>query len=185
MASPDAEVIRPLRRSEYDQLVLLGAFEDERIELLDGQLVAMSPIGPPHNSAVRKLTELLVLALHGRAAVGCQTSFAADDLSEPEPDFTVVPLGDYEADHPSQAYLVIEVAECSLAKDRVRKQRIYASCGIPEYWIVNLRERCIEVYTEPTPGVYSHVEKFEHGQAITLSAFPDVSIAVSDVLNPQ
>ena len=182
MATPDAEVIRPLRRAEYDQLVLLGAFQDERIELLAGVLVALSPIGPPHDSAVRRLNELLVLALHGRAAVGCQSSFAANDLSEPQPDFAVVPIGDYEADHPSQAYLVIEVAQSSLATDRVKKQRIYASCGIPEYWIVNLRERCIEVYTEPTLSAYSHVEKFEHGQAIRLVAFPDVSFAVADVL---
>jgi len=72
MASSAAEVIRPLRRVEYDQLVALGAFQDERIELLDGELVAMSPIGAPHDSTVQKLTRLLVLALEGRAAVRCQ-----------------------------------------------------------------------------------------------------------------
>src|SRR3954468_3813768 len=121
MAASSAEVIRPLRRVEYDQLVALGAFENERIELLEGALVAMSPIGPPHNSAVQKLNELLVLALHGRAAVRCQSSFAAHELSEPEPDFAVVPRADYDTDHPSQAYLIIEVAESSLATDRGKK----------------------------------------------------------------
>jgi Uma2 family endonuclease len=182
MDTSAAEVIRPLRRAEYDQLVLLGAFQDERIELLDGVLVAMSPIGPPHTSAVRKLNRLLVLAMEGRAAVSCQSPFAAHELSEPEPDFSVYPLGDYDTDHPSEAYLIIEVADSSLAIERGKKLRLYASCAIPEYWIVNLRERCIEVYTGPTPVAYSHVEKYEHGQSIQLVAFPDVSFAVSDVI---
>jgi len=182
MATSAAEVIRPLRRVEYDQLVKLGVFQDERIELLDGALVAMSPIGPPHHGAVQKLTRLLVLALEGRAAVRCQSSFAALEFSEPEPDFAVVPPGDYDLDHPSEAYLVIEVAESSLAKDRGKKLRLYASCAIPEYWIVNLPERCIEVYTAPTPGAYTQVERYERGQSIRLVTFPDVAFAVSDIL---
>ena len=177
-----AEVIRPLRRVEYDQLIALGAFEDEKIELLDGEMVAMSPIGVGHNSAVQKLNELLVLALSGRASVRCQSSFAASELSEPEPDFAIVPRGDYDLDHPSQAHLIIEVAESSLVKDRGRKLRLYASCQVPEYWVVNLVERCIEVYREVEGGSYAHVERYERGQSVHLLAFSDVSIAVSDVL---
>ena len=182
MASSAAEVIRPLRRAEYDQLVALGAFQDERIELLDGALVAMSRIGEPHAWVVETLTHLLVLALHGRAAVHCQSPFAALEYSEPEPDFAVVPCADRRPDHPDQAYLLIEVAEGSLAMDRGKKLRLYASCAVPEYWIVNLPERCIEVYTEPAPNTYARVERYEPGQSIRLVAFPDVSFAVSDVL---
>ena len=182
MASAPAEVIRPLRRVEYDQLAELGAFEDEKIELLDGEMVAMSPIGTRHNSAVQLLTELLVLALHERAAVRCQLSFAASEISEPEPDFMVVPRGDYLDDHPSQAHLIIEVAESSLAKDRGRKLRLYASCKVPEYWVVNLVERCIEVYREPEGAGYARIERYERGQSVQLLVFADVSIAVSDVL---
>jgi Uma2 family endonuclease len=182
MANAAPEVIRPLRRVEYDQLVALGLFEDERIELLDGLLVAMSPIGAPHNSAVQKLTELLVLALHGRASVRCQMSLAAGDLSEPEPDLTVAPVGDYDTDHPHQAYLIIEVAESSLATDRGRKLRLYARCNIPEYWIVNLADRCIEVYTEVSGDAYARLEKYERGQAVRLGAFNDVEVRVSDVM---
>jgi Uma2 family endonuclease len=177
-----AEVIRPLRRVEYDQLARLGAFEDEKIELLDGEMVAMSPIGPPHDAAVQKLTELLVLALHGRAWVRCQSSFAASELSEPEPDLAVVPRSNYESDHPSQAHLIIEVAESSLAKDRGRKLRLYATCQVPEYWVVNLVERCIEVYRGVQGASYARTERYERGQSIQLLAFSDVSIAVSDVL---
>jgi len=176
------EVIRPLRRVEYDQLIALGAFEDEKIELLDGEMVAMSPISTRHDAAVQALTELLVLALHGRAAVRCQSSFAASDLSEPEPDFTVVPRGDYIDDHPSYAHLIIEVAESSLAKDRGRKLRLYATCQVPEYWVVNLVERCIEVYRDVEGAAYASMQRYERGQSIQLLAFSDVSIAVSDVL---
>ena len=182
MATSAAEVIRPLRRAEYEQLVELGAFRDERIELLEGVLVAMSPIGTAHCFSVRKLTELLVLALHGRATVSCQLPFAALEFSEPEPDFAILPLGDYDTEHPSEAHLIIEVSESSLALDRGKKLRLYASCAVPEYWVVNLPERCIEVYTGPIPGAYSLVEKYQRGQSIRLVAFPDVSFAVSDVL---
>ncbi|MEP7051058.1 MAG: Uma2 family endonuclease [Pseudomonadota bacterium] len=182
MVSAAAEVIRPLRRAEYDQLISLGAFQDERIELLDGALVAMRPIGAPHHATVQRLNQLLVLALAGRALVSCQGPFAASDYSEPEPDFAVLPMGDYDTDHASTAYLVIEVAESSLAKDRGKKLRIYANCAVPEYWVVNLPERCIEVYTEPSLGAYARVERYERGQVIQPLAFSDVGIAVSDVL---
>src|SRR6478736_7467433 len=177
-----AEVIRPLRRVEYDQLVALGAFEGEKIELLDGEMVAMSPIGTLHSSAVQRLTELLILALHARASVYCQSPFAASELSEPEPDLLVAPRGDYLADHPGEAHLIIEVAESSLTKDRGRKLRMYASCGVPEYWVVNLQDRCIEVYTEPSPDAYSRTERYERGQSIRLGAFPEIVFAVSDIL---
>lgn len=177
-----AEVIRPLRRVEYDQLAVLGAFEDERIELLDGEMVAMSPIGTRHDSAVQQLTELLVLALHGRASVRCQSSFAASEISEPQPDFSIVARGDYIEDHPSQASLIIEVAESSLAKDRGRKLRLYATCQVPEYWVVDLVERCIEVYRDPEGPSYARMDRYGRGQSIQMLAFSDVHIAVSDVL---
>ena len=94
MATSAAEAIRPLRRAEYDQLVALGAFQDARIELLEGALVAMSPVGASHSSTVDRLTKLLVLALSDRATVRCQGPFGALEFSEPQPDFTVFPQGD-------------------------------------------------------------------------------------------
>src|SRR5947207_9616695 len=97
MAAPVPDSIRPLRRAEYDRLVELGAFESERIELLDGALVTMSPTYAPHSSAVQKLNELLVLALAGKAAIRPQLPFAASELSEPEPDIVLAPPGDYDA----------------------------------------------------------------------------------------
>ena len=182
MATPATEVTRPLRRVEYDKLVALGMFENERIELLEGELVSMSPIGAPHNFAVQALTELLVLALRGRAWVRPQMSFAAHELSEPEPDIAVIPRGDYASAHPDQAYLIIEVADTSLASDRDTKLATYAQSGVPEYWIVNLRERCIEVHTSPLRSAYSAITRVERGQTLRPQRFPDVEIGVSDVI---
>ena len=102
--------------------------------------------------------------------------------NSPGPDLVVAPRASYSTAHPAEAHLIIEVAESSLALDRGKKLRLYASCAVPEYWVVNLPERCIEVYTGPVPGAYSRVERYERGQSIRLVAFPDVSFAVSDVL---
>jgi Uma2 family endonuclease len=176
------EGTRPLRRVEYDKLVRLGVFEDERIELLRGALVPMSPIGPPHSATIDRLTRILVVALLGRATVRVQNPFAALDDSEPEPDVNVVPLGDYDADHPERALVLIEVAESSLARDRGLKLQIYAENGVPEYWVVNLVNRRIEVYSNPSEAGYGTVRHFDRGEAIRLASFPDVEIPVSDVL---
>jgi Uma2 family endonuclease len=182
MAAAAAEKVRPLRRVEYDKLVALGVFEEERIELIDGALLQMSPIGPPHCEAVDRLTELFVLAFVGRARVRIQGSFAAGELSEPQPDVSVLPLGDYSAEHPQHAHLIIEVAESSLSHDRGRKARLYAECGVPEYWIVNLVERTVEVHQVPGAGGYEQVSVHAKGSRLRLRAFPDVEINVDDFL---
>jgi Uma2 family endonuclease len=174
--------IRPLRRVEYDKLIELGMFQDERIELLRGVLVPMSPIGAPHSATIDRLVRILVLALSDRATVRIQNPYAALDDSEPEPDLSVVPLGDYDAEHPERAELLIEVAESSLSRDRGLKLHIYAENGVPEYWVVNLVDRRVEVYREPSSSGYRVVRHFERGQSIQLVRFPDVEIHVSDVL---
>ena len=176
------QVVRPLRRAEYEALVALGSFQDERIELLDGALVPMSPIGPPHSSAVQNLLDLLHPALLGPATVRVQSPFAAHELSEPEPDIAVVPRDDYANAHPSQAYLIIEVADSSLPSDRDTKLQVYALSGVPEYWIVNLRERCIEVHTSPAGRAYTSMFRVEHGQSLHPERFPDVELSVADVI---
>jgi Uma2 family endonuclease len=176
------EGTRPLRRVEYDKLVALGVFEDERIELLRGALVPMSPIGPPHSATIDRLTRILVVALLDRATVRVQNPFAALDDSEPEPDVNVVPVGDYDSDHPERALVLIEVAESSLARDRGIKLQIYAENGVPEYWVVNLVNRRIEVYSNPSSAGYETIRHLERGQSIRLVSFPDVEIQVSDVL---
>jgi Uma2 family endonuclease len=174
--------IRPLRRVEYDKLVELGVFEGERIELLDGQLVQMTPPGPPHASTVDKLMELFVRGLGDRARIRVQSPFAALETSEPQPDVAIVPRADYETEHPSCADLVIEVSDSSLRYDRGPKLRVYAEAAVAEYWIVDVQGRCIEVHRKPASGRHWQVQQY--GEAATLSPerYPDFELRVADVL---
>jgi Uma2 family endonuclease len=175
------EFVRPLKRAEYDRLIELGAFVDERIELIRGVLVKMSPQKAPHASTVQKLGELLIARVRGRFHVRIQLPLALSDDSEPEPDAAVVDLGDYEAEHPRTAQLIIEVADNSLQNDRA-KLAVYASAGIPEYWLVNLGDRTVEVYTAPHGARYDEVRTLRGGDVLRPTTLPDVAIAVSDLL---
>lgn len=179
---PIASEVRPLRRIEFEELVNAGLFDDERVELLYGSLVRMSPTKPPHDGVIQRLTQLLVRALYPRAAIRIQSSFAAGDISQPQPDVAVVPPGDYLDAHPAVAWLLIEVAESSRKKDRGTKARLYAECGVEEYWVVDLSVGLIEVYTDIVQGEYTRVEPYANGTRIALSRFPDVVIEAAEVL---
>jgi Uma2 family endonuclease len=163
-------------------MVQIGLFEDEHVELLEGVVVRTSPEGAKHAAVVQRLTHLLVLALGQRAAVRIQSSFAASDGSQPEPDVAVVPPGDYDDAHPSEAWLVVEVSETSLVKDRGLKARLYAETGVPEYWVVNAVDDIIEVHSEIVRGAYARVVPYRKGDVIDLQRFPQVNIRVDDVL---
>lgn len=173
---------RPLTRAEYERLVALGMFDGERIELLEGVIVRMSPHGPEHDSALEELTELLVQQVAGRARVRVQSSFAASDNSEPEPDLAVVPRGDYSSAHPDRALLIIEVANSSLTKDRRYKARLYAKSHVDEYWVVNLLDRVIEVFSDARDGVYRQTNQYFPGETVSAKSIEGVSVAVSDVI---
>ncbi len=176
------EPVRLIRRVEYEKLVEAGFFEDERVELLYGTIVYMTPVGPPHQDVVDVLSELLIRRLGDRARVRVQGPVAASNVSEPQPDIAVVARKRYRDAHPHETFLIIEVADSSLPTDRVTKARLYAETGMPEYWIVNVRDRHIEVYTKIVDGAYAQTEVYEPGARIRITAFPDVEIAVSDVL---
>ncbi|MEZ4223597.1 MAG: Uma2 family endonuclease [Polyangiaceae bacterium] len=170
--------IRPLRRSEFNQLADLGAFEDERVELLYGQLVPMSPVGAPHCSALERLTELFVVKLVGRMRIRIQMPIAASDESQPQPDLAVAPLSDGKGDHPAHPVLVIEVSHTSLTMDRRVKGKLYAECGVPEYWIVNIPDEVVEVHTSPEAGAYQSCRIFRSGEVVKPSAFPEIEVPV-------
>jgi len=178
-----AEKTRPLRRVEYDRLVELGFFVDERLELLEGSLVPMSPQGGRHASSIQKLNMALAPALAGHAEVRVQSPFAASDDSEPEPDLAVVPAGDYVSGHPQHALLIIEVTESSLGRDRA-KARLYAASGVPEYWLVNLQADVVEVYRSPQAGGFMEMTRHGRGETLRLVAFPDVTVS-TDVAIPR
>ncbi|HEY5090867.1 MAG TPA: Uma2 family endonuclease [Polyangia bacterium] len=174
--------VRRFRRGEYDRLVDLGLFQDERIELIDGLLVEMSPQGARHAYAVRQLTMLFARAVGERALVQIQSPLALGDDSEPEPDVALVPPGDYSRAHPSHAFLVVEVADDSLRKDRLVKARLYARAGIPEYWIVNLPQRTVEVHRGAGADGYSSVSTHGADQTVSPEAFADLEIQISAII---
>jgi Uma2 family endonuclease len=170
---------RPLKRAEYDRLVAAGVFEDERVELIEGVIVTMSPNNPEHASPIQILNELLVPALVGRAIVRIQLSIVAARESEPEPDVAIVPLGDYRHAHPTQAHCIIEVAHSSVSKDRNIKAPLYAASGFGEYWLVNVPEQVIEVFRDSDGTQYRSRTRAAVDEAVTLEAFPDVTIPVA------
>jgi Uma2 family endonuclease len=177
--------IRPLRRVEYDRLVELGVFdEDEKIELLRGVLVAMSPQGADHAYVIERLNKLFVDALGDRGRLRPQAPFAASELSEPEPDLAVYPPAPYARAHPDRALLIIEIAHSSLRKDRGIKAEIYAEAEVPEYWIVDLVHLAVEVRTAPANGHYTRTITHGRGERIALVAFPDIVLAADDFLPP-
>jgi Uma2 family endonuclease len=173
---------RPITRREYDRLVADGFFdEDERVELLYGVLVRMTPQKPPHASLVQRITRALAPLLLPRAEVRIQLPFAASDDSEPEPDVAVVPLGDYRDEHPTKAFLIIEVAHTSHRKDREVKGRLYAESGVPEYWLVDVPGCAVEVYSQPAGGCYERCETRRVGDVISLVEFRDVTVRVDQL----
>ena len=176
-------VARRMTRAEYDDLVQRGFFGEERIELIHGIVVRMAPIGPQHSDIVDELNLRLVRALGDRARIRVQNPSIADDESEPQPDIAVVPLGRYSKQHPDRAHLVIEVAESSLAYDRKTKGPLYAASGIPEYWIVDVNARVIEVHTLPVDGLYTSVTRVEESDTASPQAFPDFVLEVAELFS--
>ena len=172
---------RPLKRAEYDRLVELGVFEDEKLELLRGALVTMSPQNSAHSEAGSWLADFLSRTLGLRALVRCQFPLAVSEDSEPEPDIAVVPRARYRDEQPTWAHLIVEVADSSLRKDREVKRDLYAEAGVPEYWIVNVADRVVEVYRVPFEGRYTERQQVGPEATLRLVEFPDVAIAVGDL----
>ena len=139
-------------RAEYEKLIDLGVFQPgDAIELIGGELMVAEPQGTAHYTAIRKTAKALEAAFGPGWEVRTQGPIGLDEESEPEPDVAVVPGGpdDYRSAHPSRPALTVEVAESSLGADRERKGSLYARAGLPDYWVLNLVDRVLEVYREP------------------------------------
>lgn len=174
---------------EFFALVGRGMLDpDDRVELLEGVVVAMASENPWHASGVRLVSAALARAVGERAFVDQQHCVILGELSVPEPDVTVLPgqLSDYFSQHPRTAFLVVEVADSTLVQDQLTKSGIYAAASIPEYWIVSRRDDRIIVSTQPIPSErrYALTRLFSRGETITLSALPEVVVAVADLLPP-
>lgn len=174
--------VRPLLRAEYDRMVQMGLFEGERVELLRGRVVRMSPQYAPHAGAVELLNEILVLQVQGRARVRPQLPFVAVAESEPEPDIAVVALADHTLEHPSVAFLLIEVSASSLAIDRAVKAPLYGESAVPEYWLFDVDHRRVLVHRDPVGGVYRDVTEHGPDAVLEVRALPGVTVRVAEVL---
>ncbi len=174
---------RRLRRREYDHLVDLGVLDGERLELFRGRLIAMSPQKPRHAYCVQGLTRLFYAAVGDRCILRCQLPLIAADDSEPEPDLALVPPGNYAEEHPDRAWLVVEVSDSSLQYDRIDKGPLYAESGVTAYWLVNLVDDVVEVYTEPVDGRYRSLRTLDRTAELRLPApLDDLALALSDIL---
>ena len=160
MDAGDKLPLRRFTRREYDDLIDRGFFEpDEKVELLRGLLVTMSPQGDEHYSITRKVGNVLTRALPERFGVAMHSPFCATDDSEPEPDICVFDCERFPRTKPTEALLLVEVSGDSLRRDRGVKLGIYAENGVPEYWIVIVGRCEVEIYTEPCDVGYAKMER--------------------------
>jgi Uma2 family endonuclease len=171
----------------YLGLVEAGVLaEDDRVELLEGVVVAMTPSSPRHAAVVNLVGEALREAVGRRAAVRVQCPLVLAPYSAPEPDVAVVAGShrDHLSAHPTSALLVVEVSEASLQQDRITKAAIYAAAGIPEFWIVNLREGVVEAQRAPAPerALYREARTVHSGERLDLVGLPGAAVAVADLL---
>lgn len=191
MAESELELKR-WTRAEYDRLIERGVFgPGDRIELIDGLLVVAEPQSSYHYTAIGLVVRALTRAFGEGWTIRSQGPLALDDTSEPEPDVAVVrgDLRDYVAAHPADPVLVVEVTLTTLTLDRRHKSSLYARAGRPEYWIVNLVDRVLEVRRDPAPSRtapygwdYRVVEILRPGDDASPLAIPTARIAVADLL---
>jgi len=176
-------------REEYYRLGELGLFHGQRVELIEGEIMVLSPQNWPHTSGVDRAGEALRRALG--AGFWLRMQFPLNlGTSDPEPDVSVV-VGRREdySDHPTTAVLIVEVSDTTLAYDRTRKASLYARAGIADYWIVNLTDNQVEVYRDPRPDAsqpyghgYASVTTLVPPAVVNPLAAPQVSLAVADLL---
>ena len=177
---------RPLTVVDYHRMGEAGILsEADRVELIEGELVVMSPVGSRHVDTVNALTRLLVSAVGDRGLVSVQNPIRLDDRSEPEPDVAVLRprADDYRAALPTppDILLVIEVSDSTLAYDRAVKAPLYAVHGLPEMWIVDLVGRKVEVHRKPAGGLYTDVSRVGAGDTLE-PVLLGMSVPVAGVL---
>lgn len=173
--------------ADYYRMAETGVLKpDARVELLDGKIIDMSPIGPFHGGLVKRLSRLLNKRAGGRRLVSTQDPVHLDDHSEPQPDLMLLrpAADDYTTHHPvpEDVFLLIEVADSTLVLDREQKLPLYARAGIAEVWIVNLLAKAIEIYREPTFSGYGSKRVVSAGAVAAPLAFPDLAIDPAELL---
>src|SRR5256885_6898790 len=182
------EVEIPRRRftvEEYHRMAEVGIFHpDERVELIEGEIVQMSPIGPRHAGCVINANRLFVTQLGDRAVVSPQNPVVIQPQSEPQPDLLLLrPRAvSYSREHPTpeDVLLAVEVADTTVRFDRLVKARLYARAGIAEFWLFLAADRIVEIYRGPGSDGYTGVTQHGSSQMVSPPAFPHVAFSVTD-----
>ena len=162
--------------------------EGERIELIDGELLDMAPIGFDHAATVNILNKSLIMACGDRAVVSIDNPVRIDTLNEPQPDFVIFRLRDDNyrkapRGGPEDALLVIEVSDSTLRFDRTIKLPLYARAGYPELWIIDLKRRVVTAYTDPIDGDYATIRTHRPGDTVPLTQAPDILIPLAGIFD--
>jgi Uma2 family endonuclease len=173
--------------TEYYRMAEAGILtEDDRVELIEGEIVKMSPIGSLHAACVKRLNKLLQRQFGDDAVIGVQDPIRLSDFSEPEPDVALLrPRADlYAQAHPTpdDVLLIIEVADTTVLSDRNVKVPLYARAGIPEVWLIDLPQEVVEIYARPAEGGYQVQRQARRGEQLTAETLAQLSLTVDAVL---
>ena len=172
---------------EYHKMLDAGILqEDDRVELIEGEIVTVAPIRMRHIMCLNRLVSILGEKVRGRAMVSPQNSLILDDETEVEPDVALLRLREYKdeelAPRAADALLVIEIADTTVSDDRRVKAPRYAHAGISEFWLVNVPKKVVEVYSSPSGGTYKNVWRAKRGDSLELQSFSGVTVKVEDFL---
>jgi Uma2 family endonuclease len=171
---------------EYHRMAEVGLLDaDARVELIEGEIIEMAPIGDAHAAVSNRLNRLLVLAVGDRGIVAVGNPVRLSQRNEPQPDFSVLrSRADYQTrgPRPEDVMLAVEVSDTTLRRDRRVKLALYARARIPEFWIVNLEAEELEIYRSPADDSYASVERKRSGDIATVGALPGVTIAINQIL---
>lgn len=173
--------------TEYYRMAETGVLRpDARVELLDGRIIDMSPIGSSHAGTVKRFIRIFTKLALDRWVISAQDPLRLDDHSEPEPDFMLLKPSpdDYTSRHPKpdEVFLLVEVADASLDYDRDEKLPAYGRSGVAEVWVVNLRDQSLEIYREPHFTGYGSKAVLRAGNTVSPQAFPDAMVDVGELL---
>ena len=183
-----AEIARySFTAEEFQRMGEAGIFrQDARLELIEGEIIEMSPIGSPHAACVKYLSGLLNRLFGGTLIVGVQDPVRLNDFSEPQPDVSLLRWRDdfYRAAHPAPAdvLLLIEVADTTVVKDKTLKIPLYARAGIAEAWLVNIPEEKVEIYSDAADGAYRRAEVFGHRAEARSHTVEGLAVNVGELL---
>jgi Uma2 family endonuclease len=179
---------RPISADEYGQMIESGVLtKDDHVELIEGEIIPEEPKSSRHAAGVRRLNHHLQKNLSSRALVDVQNRLKVGDWSQPQFDLALlVKRADYYTETPTaaDAFLIVEIADTSVAYDRSIKAPLYGRHEIREHWLLDLPAGILEVYRQPSLTGYRKIQRLHRGDAIAMEAFPDVVFSVSDLLGP-